>query len=129
MFRLVNLNTTLEPDPDTDLYMLPNTSNQISKFCNYHSFHTKTNIFLGKLRSYIHGHLSSIHKRSKHVGKRPSLQWSQWITTLHLMSYLTWWTNDKPFKIFLIVPLGLLHIDFSPNSLTRVSSENLEELR
>lgn len=28
----------------------------------------------------------------------------------------------KPFKMFLIVPLGLLHIDFSPNSLTLVSS-------
>jgi hypothetical protein len=27
-----------------------------------------------------------------------------------------------PFKMFLIVPLGLLHIFFKPNSLTRASS-------
>lgn len=33
-----------------------------------------------------------------------------------------WQYRDKPSKMFLIVPLGLLHIDFSPNSFTLPSS-------
>ena len=34
--------------------------------------------------------------------------------------------KHKPFKMFLILPMGLLHIDFSPNSLTLVSSAKYE---
>jgi len=55
------------------LVHITKTSNQISKFSKYSTFHTKTNTFLGKLRSYIHGPISSIHQRRKRVGKRPSL--------------------------------------------------------
>ena len=40
--------------------------------------------------------------------------------------FFFWWVRlfikHKPFKMFLIVPMGLLHIDFNPNSLTLVSS-------
>ena len=42
------------------------------------------------------------------------------------MSKHFWWVGlfikHKLFKMFLIVPLGFLHIDFSPNSLTLISS-------